>query len=393
MFRQQFETEACIQPPGGLLAWYPGDGNAYDIVFGNNGSYSGLYAPGKVDQSFSIRGGNNHVVVPNSPNLEPSLLTIDCWVRGTQATDYKWIVAKGGSSCDSGSYGLFVTPIADSIRFIVWNGGSFDGVVEAIVPGLWNDNWHLVAGTYDGSTSKIYVDGVLINSVAYSGGIAYGLPNHNDLIIGSYEGCTSGFNNFAFNGDICEVEIFNRALSLSEILAIYNADVDGKCKSSEIEVKILVKGVRKSNCRHIQMNGITPVVIYGSETFDVTQINCSSLHLGNLSVKVKSVDSRGKKKGPRFGMVTNSKYGPKNVSPSKSFSLRTPDCGCDEETGSKSSKKIGCKIKYSHDCMYPVLVAYFDNTSGHWDYTNPIATLTGYLNDGTPIIGHDQLCI
>lgn len=369
-------VDACIQAPGGLVAWYPGDGNTDDIVFGNNGVYDGPYAPGKVDQAFSIRGSSQVVTVQNSSVLESQTVSIDCWIRGTAPNDYKWIVSKGASNCDSGSYGLFTTPIPNNIKFIVWNGGSFDGMVDAIVPGIWDDNWHLVAGTYDGTEVKLYVDGILVASRPYSGGIAYGLPSHNNLIIGGYVGCASGFNNFSFDGDVCEVEIFNRALSAGEVLSIFNAGSDGKCKTNELEVDILVKGVRKSNCRKIQMTGVTPVIIYGSESLDVSWINCSSLKLNGLSVKI---NTKTKVKG-------DNKYGAKNNSPGTSG----PDCACNNE--SSGSKKTGCKIKYVADCQYPVLVAYFDNTSGYWSGSPTVAELTGVLLDGTPIHGQDTLC-
>jgi hypothetical protein len=49
----------CVQPPLGLIGWWPGDGNAADIVGRNNGATLGdiTFGPGKVGQAFSFDGG------------------------------------------------------------------------------------------------------------------------------------------------------------------------------------------------------------------------------------------------------------------------------------------------------------------------------------------------
>lgn len=47
------EYHTPILPPADLVAWWPGDGNANDIVGGNDGGLLGgsAYAPGKVGQA------------------------------------------------------------------------------------------------------------------------------------------------------------------------------------------------------------------------------------------------------------------------------------------------------------------------------------------------------
>ena len=59
------------------------------------------------------------------------------------------------------------------------------------------------------------------------GAITYGLATSNDLMIGQYPGTCS----LPFDGDVDEVEIFDRALSPGEISALYVADSAGKCKT------------------------------------------------------------------------------------------------------------------------------------------------------------------
>jgi hypothetical protein len=77
---------------------------------------------------------------------------------------------------------------------------------------ILNTGWHYLVGTFDGSFVKIYVDGVMENSVSISGTTMSG---SSDVFIGA--------NNFGGSGagTIEEVRIFNRALSASEIQTYY----------------------------------------------------------------------------------------------------------------------------------------------------------------------------
>ena len=77
--------------------------------------------------------------------------------------------------------------------------------------------WYNAVATYDGTDSKIYVDGILetTNTVASSWG-----TSSMNLSIGSHG--TSAPTEF-FDGNISQPRIYNRALSQSEITQNYNA--------------------------------------------------------------------------------------------------------------------------------------------------------------------------
>src|SRR5437868_13593808 len=59
----------CVQPPSNLVAWWPGDGNAKDIVGGNDGTLSGVvtFTLGRVGQAFAFDGTSGEVLVPHAP--------------------------------------------------------------------------------------------------------------------------------------------------------------------------------------------------------------------------------------------------------------------------------------------------------------------------------------
>ena len=96
--------------------------------------------------------------------------------------------------------------------------GKVVGIEEVIDVGVI----HTLIGTYDGSTLKIYMDGVLRNSIEQTEGISSSV-NNIPLVIGcnpSQEGCTGNYT----TSSIYAVRIYNRALSNDEIRQNMNAD-------------------------------------------------------------------------------------------------------------------------------------------------------------------------
>src|SRR5882672_8900968 len=77
---------SCFSAPTNLVGWWPGDGNASDIVGTNNGTLQGgatASGAGMVGSAFTSDGTNGFVQIPNSASLRPTNLTIEAWVRFT----------------------------------------------------------------------------------------------------------------------------------------------------------------------------------------------------------------------------------------------------------------------------------------------------------------------
>lgn len=75
--------------------------------------------------------------------------------------------------------------------------------------------WTHVVSTYDGAVGKLYINGVLNNSVSD----AFGLPSSTD---GWYLGHRWD-NTTTLNGFIDDARIYKRALSASEVKQLYQA--------------------------------------------------------------------------------------------------------------------------------------------------------------------------
>jgi Concanavalin A-like lectin/glucanases superfamily len=217
--------------PSGIVAWYKAEGNADDAVGNNNGTaYSARYGPGKVGRAFQFDGAG-FVRVPVAPSLDPAAITVEAWVRssgeGTTAMGvYRYLVAKGIDP-DAASYALY-TGHSGGLSFFVYDGTQYVLSPDA-GRGIWDAKWHHVAGTFDGTMVRLYVDGNQVglgNPRALT--INYNMPDGNDLFIGNY----FWPGTWGFTGSIDELSIYNRALSDSEIQEIYSAGSAGKSNGS-----------------------------------------------------------------------------------------------------------------------------------------------------------------
>ncbi len=153
--------------------------------------------------------------------LQAAQVTVMAWVKSTSPGVSTYIVAEGGDSgCNGASYALQTG--ATGVRFYAWAGPGASVTATAESSGIWDGNWHAIAGTYDGTSVHLYVDGAEVGSGAAGpvGGIDYGLSNQ-DFTVGRFppQAC-SGFN---YTGAIDEVRVYNEALNAAQINQLQTA--------------------------------------------------------------------------------------------------------------------------------------------------------------------------
>lgn len=211
---------ACDPPPGGLVGRWPGDGTANDVIGGDDGSFSGTYAPGQISQSFVI-DKTRYVTVPNESALNSAALSVEVWFRHDTATaTYDPVVKKQDNQIKG--FALEFDSSGSNLIFWVYtaaNGWRSTGA-HPISTGVWT---HAV-GSYDGSTINLYANGSLATTGSASGPIV--LPSSSSLMIGHDPG---NVTSRSFVGLIDEVSIYNRAPSLREVQSIYAAGNTGNC--------------------------------------------------------------------------------------------------------------------------------------------------------------------
>jgi len=285
-------AQSCVQPPSGLIAWWPAEGNFNDVVGGFNGSQVGnvSFVPGQVGQSFHLDSsdGVDYVQVADNATLEPATVTVAAWTRATASPGGAlYLVSKGGLGCSHSSYALYTGGgggLTFYIGFSNVGGGAFQLHAGHPPSLIWDGNWHFVAGTYDGQSQRLYVDGVLVGQSNFASptAIAYGMPTNDDLLIGQYAGFAAC--SLPFSGDMDETQIYNRALTQAEIQGIHQAGQGGFCTTQTVNIDI--KPGSDPNSISCSSAGVIPVAVLSSDTFDAASIDPLSVDLNGARVKV-----------------------------------------------------------------------------------------------------------
>ena len=239
----------CIQPPAGIVGWWPGDGNAYAMLAGSAGTVQGgaTFAPGKVGQAFSLDGSGAFVDVGNAPALQVSSndFTIDTWVlfEALSHPPGTTLAPAGDMSIVDKMSAAFVNIDGwrlikqDDNRFWFCLGGKDSNRCGDPAFTIFSRTvaqtgvWYHVAAVKNAEGMSLYVNGVLEDSRSP-------LPdfldtNSTNLLIGSQVAELA-----RLNGLVDEVELFNRALSAQEIQSIFTAGRAGKCRSNYVPVAV-----------------------------------------------------------------------------------------------------------------------------------------------------------
>ena len=215
-------TGGTVTPPTGLVAWWKmdeaaGSGTAVDATGnGNNATLTGLsltsaWTTGHTGSALKCDGSGG-ASVNDSASLEgiTTGVTISAWVYrsvattgfsvvlskqiGTTSGEYYWLGLSGNYAGTSGSSGTFASTTAVPI-------------------GVWTH----MAATNDGSTERIYVNGA---QVASKNTAVVLKADTSKLIICGNQNDSSGSIIERWNGLIDDLQLYNRALTATEISSL-----------------------------------------------------------------------------------------------------------------------------------------------------------------------------
>ena len=207
----------------GLVAYYPFNGNAYDVINANNGTvYGGASLTsdrhGNANKAYSFDGVDDYIMVTNNTPLSVinsnQSYSLSLWVNLNNGTGYPIYKGKGVSVINNAknytgfSLGPFIcsysTHLPNSIH--AWS---------PISGGTWD---HLVY-TWDESTHRIYINNVLRYDSPWGDGNTTYTNSFisNNLYIGS-----NPWDTLFHSGSIDDIRIYNRALKQAEVGILYN---------------------------------------------------------------------------------------------------------------------------------------------------------------------------
>ena len=235
-------AQDCVEPPAGLVSWWPADGNADDVFAGHDGLILGGmgFQPGMVGDAFSADGIDDGVEVPNTGGVfDVTRFSVIAWVfpktdggrpivwkqsriGNFNTFDANWCelgdcYGEGPNGEGPGSFGMHVERASDDRDFILMSE-----------TGHPSGRWYHVAFVYDGNDLIVYVDGVEGGRSTIGFVVPYASPD--PLWIGNAQQTNSGPVIPVFDGLLDEVALWNRGLSIAEVQAIFDAGSAGMCK-------------------------------------------------------------------------------------------------------------------------------------------------------------------
>jgi hypothetical protein len=248
-------AQPCVEPTRGLVAWWPGDCSADDLIGTNHGVLQGgaTFRDGLVGRAFAFGAPTSSVRIAASPSLDVGAgngMTIELWINPDDVNRRAPLV-EWNNGVDLWGAHLWILPNQDGqglqppssaqagpgqlyVCFTLlgqWVQMATDANV--LVPRVFQH----IALTYDKETGegRMYRNGepvAIQNLGQFTPETAY------DLFLGLRPAGPPGNPVEAYQGLMDEVSIYNRALSQTELFAIYKAGAAGKCRPESLRMGI-----------------------------------------------------------------------------------------------------------------------------------------------------------
>ncbi len=214
-------TSYNLTDTGLVSQWsFNSDNNGTDEMGLNNGSCdSASTCPiwsedyGVVGGGYKFDGTNDYVNLSNDESLNiTGNITLSAWVKRDGDCQSNWC-ALFQKTDYTDAYGILYNSDSDYLRFY------HNGLSSSFSQGnfeLETNKWYYIVTTYNGSKTKIYLNGVLSDEYDITGTID---SNSKSLLIGKVDRDDTPY--YMFNGSIDEVRIYNRSLSASEVQDLY----------------------------------------------------------------------------------------------------------------------------------------------------------------------------
>lgn len=198
-----------------LVAWYKLNGNALDSSGnGNNGtivSTVGYVNGGPIGSCGNFTGAGNIDINNLLTYINSTPFSLSVWIKTTGLAS-----GQGFNGILTLTYGLRLG--IDGYGNVAFRNYQ-DYCDSVTTTNLNNNQWHHIAGTYDGQTMKLYIDNKLINTTI----------NAKSKNIYTNAGCIGAdVNNtpvYRFNGNIADVRIYNHALTTKEVEGLFSSKI------------------------------------------------------------------------------------------------------------------------------------------------------------------------
>ena len=216
--------------------WRLGDASGTTVV-DETGTHDGVYQNGVgigaqtgpftniTTTAATFDGSNDYAEISNSPDFATADGTMQLWFNVDSTSGMYTLLSMESSSDGNDALNLH---IKDDFLEFNFKGGGDDHFILSSSGSVTAGQWHHVAFTWGSGGLDLYLDGTLVGSDSYTGGLAdIGEP----LVIGASQkssdnGLANNLEDY-FDGSISEVAIFDSALPEADIDALIDAGVNG----------------------------------------------------------------------------------------------------------------------------------------------------------------------
>jgi hypothetical protein len=209
----------------GLLLHSRLDGNVLDSSGNNlNGGISGSSSSYVDDRNgnptSALNLSNNAFIDYGNPGIVQQLsnqVTISLWIKQTPSNfgfDTPLLNKWQGNGLYLGLDSYQAAPGQVNQNRVRWRVNS--GTVINSNTNVLHNQWHHIAVTYNGAQLRIYQNGILTGQSNHNGTITNTITN---LQFGRQ---ANGIGNATYRGDVDEIKLYNRALSLNEVRTLFN---------------------------------------------------------------------------------------------------------------------------------------------------------------------------
>lgn len=201
----------------GYWAFDEGAGKTATDISGNghNGEFAGApkWVDGKFNSALEFDGVDDHVKVKDNDSLDlTDEVTLMAWFNPSAALTSRRMMVKNNSI-----FVIFDFGNANSVDFLVKPDNLF---AQSKTTDWKIGQWYHFAGTFDGKTLRVYINGVLEGEAQNNKPIA---PSDLELWIG---GDDNGRPTDWFPGKIDEVRLYEKVLSEADIQKVMDTPQD-----------------------------------------------------------------------------------------------------------------------------------------------------------------------
>lgn len=220
--------------------WYLGDGDTYPTILdysgnANSGTMTNMSASNIVIDaprareafySILLDGIDEDVNIGNVSEISferTDSFSFSCWFKSTGKSGFRSVFGKSENSGTFAGYWLAYDH-STSQFFYRMEGSAASNKIEfrTVETGFDDGEWHHVILSYDGTSTlsgtNLYVDNVLLSKTSTQENLTSSILTTQPLRIGA-RGAASNY----WIGNICEVSVFDKDLSLMEIQDLYNS--------------------------------------------------------------------------------------------------------------------------------------------------------------------------